>query len=442
MTPRTRYAKGPDGHVGFQVLGHGDVDIVLIPAWDTNVEIMWEEPSLAHFLKRLASIGRLITFDKRGTGISDPVPLGAIPTLEQWVDDVRTVLDAVGSKRTVVFGHGEGGAMAILFAAQYPDRTQALVLADATARRLRAPDYPYGMPPEAAKRIVGTILQLWGTGQATLDGAPSRAGDLEFIEWRGRYERLSMSPGEFRTMYPFAVETDLRSVLSTIRVPTLVLHRRDNRYIRVGAGRYLADHITGAKFVELPGEDHFFHCGDTEAMLAAVQEFLTGAPAPLADERVLATVLFTDIVGSTERAVAMGDRGWRELIERHHALTRRELARCRGREIDTAGDGFFATFDGPARAVRCALAIRDAVRQLGLEIRAGVHIGECEIIGPKVGGIAVHIGARIAAAAEPGEVLVSGTLKDLVVGSGLVFSPRGAHQLKGIAGEWPLFAAG
>ena len=427
--------------MGFQVLGSGDIDIVLIPAWDTNVEIMWEEPSLAQFLQRLASIGRLIAFDKRGTGISDPVPLGAIPTLEQWVDDVRTVLDAVGSHRTVVFGHGEGGALAMLIAAQYPERTQALVLADATARRLRAPDYPHGMPEHAAPRIVEAILQLYGTGQTVLEAAPSRAADIEFIEWRGRYERLSMSPGEFRAMYPLAVHNDLRSILPAIRVPTLILHRRDNRYIRVDSGRYLAAHIENARFVELPGEDHFFHCGDTDAMLDAVREFLTGAPAPVEDERVLATVLFTDIVGSTERAAALGDRAWRSLIERHHALIRRQLSRFRGREIDTAGDGFFATFDGPARAVRCALAIRDAVRELDLDIRAGVHIGECEVIGPKIGGIAVHTGARICTLAGPGEVLVSATLKDLVAGSGLRFEPRGMHHLKGIDGEWSLFSA-
>jgi class 3 adenylate cyclase/pimeloyl-ACP methyl ester carboxylesterase len=427
--------------VAYQILGHGAPDLILIPAWDTNIEIMWEEPSLAHFLERLAAIGRLIVFDKRGTGVSDPVPLGSLPTMEQWVDDVRTVLDAVGSQHAVVFGHGEGGAMAMLFAAQHPDRTTALVLADTCARRLRAPDYPHGLPPDVAAHVVSTIVRFWGTGQAAIDGAPSRATDAAFIEWRGRYERLSMSPGEFSTMYPLTIDTDLRPVLSTIRVPTLVLHRRDNRYIRVDAGRHLADNIAGAKFVALPGDDHFFHCGDTDAMLDVVQEFVTGSPAPVTDQRVLATVLFTDIVGSTEHAATLGDRAWHALIERHHALIRRELARFRGREIDTAGDGFFATFDGPARAVRCALAMRDAVRELGIELRAGVHIGECEIMGAKVGGIAVHIGARIAAAAAAGEVLVSATIRDLVAGSQLEFDERGIHRLKGIEGEWALYAA-
>jgi class 3 adenylate cyclase/pimeloyl-ACP methyl ester carboxylesterase len=426
--------------VAYQVMGAGE-DILLIPAWDTNLEIMWEEPSLADFLERIAAMGRLITFDKRGTGVSDPVPLGAIPTLEEWVDDVRTVLDATGSTRTVLFGHGEGASMAMLFAAQHPERTSALVLADACARRVRDDDYAPGMPRAALDRMVATILGFWGTGQTVFEAAPSRANDAAFIEWRGRYERLGMSPGEFRSMYPLAVESDLRPVLSAIRVPTLVVHRASNRHIRIDHGRYLARHIAEAKFVELPGEDHFFHVGDTHAMLDAVQEFLTGAPAPLPDERVLATVLFSDIVGSTERAAALGDRAWRVLLERYHALVRRELAHFRGRELDTAGDGFFATFEGPARAVRCALALRDAVHALDLRVRSGVHIGECEVIGAKVGGIAVHIGARICAEAAPDEVLVSSTVRDLVAGSGLTFEDRGARELKGIEGEWRVFAA-
>jgi len=441
VRPETQYALGIEGHVAYQVCGSGPIDIVFIPDWVTNLEIMWEEPSLARFLDRLATIGRLICFDKRGTGLSDPVPLGTPPTLEQWMDDVRTVLDAVGSERAAIFGHGEGGQMAMVFAATYPERTAALVLADTAARRLRAPGYDCGLPAHVAPKVIAFIIREWGKGGAVTDGAPSMAHDEAFHAWRGRYERLAMSPGEFSTMYPLAVENDLRPILGAIRVPTLVLHRRGNRYIRIGCGRYLASHISGARFVELQGEDHFFHAGDTEAMLGAVQEFLTGARPPVEDDRVLATVLFTDIVGSTEKAAQLGDRAWRDLLERHHALVRTELRRFRGREVDTAGDGFFATFDGPARAVRCGLSIRDAVRPLGVEIRVGLHTGECELMGDKVGGIAVHIGARVAALAAPGEVLVSSTVRDLVAGSGLRFTDRGSRTLKGIEGEWHLYLA-
>jgi class 3 adenylate cyclase len=441
MPPRTRYAATPEGHVAYQLLGDGPGEIVFIPDHSSNVEIMWEEPSLARFLMRLSSIGRLICFDKRGTGVSDPVPLGALPTLEQWMDDIRTVVDAAGSERVTVFGHGDGGLMAILFAATYPERTSALILADAFARMVRAADYPCGMPPDVARAYYETLCERWGSG--TLENpAPSMMSNPSFREWRGRFERLSLSPGALAAMYPVIVlQSDVRSVLETIRVPTLVLHRAGNRYIRVGHGRYLAQQIAGAKYVELAGEDHFFHVGDSEALLAAVQEFLTGKKQVHDDDRVLATVLFTDIVGSTERAAEMGDRAWRDLLEGYYSVVRGELARFRGREVDTAGDGLFATFDGPARGVRCALAIRDSVRQLGLEIRAGLHTGECELIGDKVRGIAVHIGARVAAAARAGEVLTSTTVRDLVAGSGLRFIDRGVHLLRGMSGEWKLFRA-
>jgi pimeloyl-ACP methyl ester carboxylesterase len=441
MPPRTRYAATPEGHVAYQLLGDGPGEIVFIPDHASNLEIMWEEPSLARFLMRLSSIGRLICFDKRGTGVSDPVPLGALPTLEQWMDDIRTVVDAVGSERVTVFGHGDGGLMAILFAATYPERTSALILADAFARMVRAADYPCGMPPDVARAYYETLCERWGSGTLENPG-PSMMSNPSFREWRGRFERLSLSPGALAAMYPVIVlQSDVRFVLETIRVPTLVLHRAGNRYIRVGHGRYLAQQIAGAKYVELAGEDHFFHVGDSEALLAAVQEFLTGKKQVHDDDRVLATVLFTDIVGSTERAAEMGDRAWRDLLEGYYAVIRGELARFRGREVDTAGDGLFATFDGPARGVRCALAIRDSVRQLGLEIRAGLHTGECELIGDKVRGIAVHIGARVAAAARAGEVLTSTTVKDLVAGSGLRFIDRGVHLLRGVSGEWKLFGA-
>jgi class 3 adenylate cyclase len=417
------------------------MDIVFIPDWCTNLDAMWEEPTVERFLSRLASMGRLICFDKRGTGVSDPIPLGAIPTFEEWMDDIGSVLDAAGSKRAVLIGHGDGSPMAILFAATHPERTSALVLADAYARRSRAPDYQCGIPPGVSDAVIETVLKNWGTGRDTIVGAPSLANNLSFIEWRGRYERLAMSPGIFDVTYPNTYQMDVRPVLETIRVPTLILHRAENKYVRVGNGRYLAKHIDGAKFIELPGGDHFFHAGNIDAFLDPVQEFLTGTSENPDDDRVLATVMFTDIVGATEFVERAGDRAWRELLEKHHSLVRKELTRFRGREIDTAGDGFFATFDGPARGVRCALAIRDEVKELGVEIRAGVHTGECEVMADKVGGIAVHIGARVMARARPSEVLVSRTVKDLVAGSGLDLADSGLHTLKGVAGEWRLFSA-
>jgi class 3 adenylate cyclase len=387
-------------------------------------------------------MGRLICFDKRGTGVSDPIPLGAIPTFEEWMTDIGCVMDAAGSKRAALIGHGDGSPMAILFAATHPERTSALVLMDAYARRSRAPDYRCGVPRHIADLLVEGILKNWGTGRDTVVGAPTLANNLSFIEWRGRYERLAMSPGIFDVTYPNTYRVDVRPVLETIRVPTVILHRTDNNYVLVGNGRYLAEHIDGAEFVELPGADHFFHSGDIDALLDPVQEFLTGAEEGPEEDRVLATVMFTDIVGATEYVELAGDRAWRELVEKHNSMIRKEITRFRGREIDNAGDGFFATFDGPARGVRCALAIRDGVRDLGIEIRAGVHTGECEVIGDKVGGIAVHIGARVMAMARPGEVLVSRTVKDLVAGSGLELADSGVHTLKGVTGEWRLFTAG
>jgi class 3 adenylate cyclase len=442
MKPKTQFARNREGqYIAYQVCGSGDSDIVFIPDWVTNLDVMWEEPTVARFLDRLASMGRLICFDKRGTGVSDPIPLGAVPTFEEWMGDVGSILKAAGSERAALVGHGDGSPMAILFAATHPQKTSALVLADAYARRSRAPDYSSGIPPKIADLYIETILRNWGTGQDTIVGAPSLANNLTFIEWRARYERLAMSPGVFNVTYPTTFQLDVRPVLETIRVPTLVLHRAENRYIRVGNGRYLADHIPGAEFVELPGADHFFHAGDIDAFLDPVEEFLTGSGESADDDRVLATVMFTDIVGATEYVDRVGDRAWRELLERHHAIVRKELNRYRGREIDTAGDGFFATFEGPARGVRCALAIRDAVKSLGVEIRAGVHTGECEVVSDKVSGIAVHIGARVMSRARPSEVLVSRTVKDLVAGSGLDLVDSGRHTLKGVAGEWRLFSA-
>jgi class 3 adenylate cyclase len=442
MKPKIHYARTKDGQaVAYQVTGSGDIDIVFTPDWVTNLEVQREEPTVARFLDRLASFGRLIFLDKRGSGLSDPVPVGAIPTHEEWMDDIRTVLDDIGSRSAALLGHGEGAPMALLFAATHPRRTKFLVLADTCARRRRAPDYPYGMPADTATLYIDAIIGAWGSGQAAIYGAPAESEIPSFIERRGRLERLAMSPGEFAAIYPSTYDLDVRPVLDTIRVPTLVLHRKDNPYIRIGNGRYLAEHIQGARFVELPGQVHFYNCGDSDALLGEVQKFLTGTTEIPDHDRILATVLFTDIVAATEHAERLGDKAWKDLLDRHHSLVRQELARFRGKEIDTAGDGFFATFDGPARGVRCALAIRDAVRLLGIEIRAGLHTGECELMGEKVGGIAVHIGARVMGCSRAGEVLVSRTVKDLVAGSGLEFAEAGKHKLKGVAGDWALFFA-
>jgi pimeloyl-ACP methyl ester carboxylesterase len=442
MNPVTRYAKNDQGqYIAYQVFGEGSVDLVFIPDWVTNLEVMWEDPSLTRFMDRLASFARVICFDKRGTGLSDPVPLGAVPTWEEWMYDVGAVMDAAGSERAAIMCHGDGGQMGLLFAATHPARTSALVLMDTYARRVRAPDYPCGVPATVADRLMGFIIGSWGTGHAALEGAPSLSNDPTFVSWRARYERVAMSPGQFRSLYPKTYELDFRSILAAIRVPTLVLHRTDNFYVHVENGRYLADHIEGARFVEIPGRDHFFHAGDIETLLAPVQEFLTGKRDIPEDDRVLATVLFTDIVDATGRAEAMGDRAWKDLLERHHEVVRHELARFRGHEVDTAGDGFFASFEGPARGVRCAMAIRDALSELGIRIRAGLHTCECEQIAGKIGGISVHTGARIMGQAEAGQVVVSRTVRDLVAGTGLEFEPLGARSLKGVSGEWELFLA-
>lgn len=439
-SPDTLYARSEDGHVGFQVVGDGPQDLVFIPSWSSNLDVMWEEPSIARFLRRLATFTRVLCFDKRGTGVSDPVPLAALPTLEQWSDDVRSVMDTAGSKRAALLGHGEGGQMAMLFAATYPEQCSALILLDTCARHLRDIDYPWGLPADRVAQFLEQFEERWGTGDNVDMIATSVARDERFRGWYGRYERLAMGPRAATTMYVTHLERDLRGVLAAIRVPTLVLHRAGNHHIRIGHGRYLAEHIPGAKYVELPGEDHLFYAGETETILGEIEEFLTGVRSPVETDRVLVTVLFTDIVGSTERAAALGDHAWRERLDSHHEIARRELERHRGREIEFVGDGLLATFDGPARAVRCACAISEAVRSLGLEIRAGLHTGEVELAGSAVRGIAVHTGARVAAAAGAGEVLVSSTVKDLVAGSGISFADRGLRVLKGVPGEWRLFA--
>ncbi|HEV3350874.1 MAG TPA: adenylate/guanylate cyclase domain-containing protein [Methylomirabilota bacterium] len=435
-TPRTQYTKSGGLHIAYQVTGGGPLDLIVVPGFVSHLEHQWEHPWSARFFERLGSFSRLIRFDKRGTGLSDRV--GGIPTLEQRMDDVRAVMDAVGSQRAALFGVSEGGPMSLLFAATYPLRISALVLYGCYARRSWAPDHPWGHTEEEWRAMIDTIEERWGQGS---DGrAPSAIGDESYRQWWGTYQRLAASPGAAVAVMQMNKEIDVRSILSAIRVPTLVAHRTGDRVIRVEQGRFLAEHVPGARLVELAGVDHAPWAGNMDAILDEVEEFLTGDRHAPETDRVLATVLFTDIVGSTERAAALGDRKWRDLLEGYYALARRELARFRGREVDTAGDGFFASFDGPARGIRCGAAIAAGVRPLGIEVRAGLHTGECEVIGDKVGGIAVHIGARVAGLAKPGEVLVSNTVKDLVAGSGIGFEERGAHVLKGVPGEWRLFA--
>lgn len=435
-TPRTQYTKSGGLHIAYQVTGGGPLDLIVVPGFVSHLEHQWEHPWSARFFERLGSFSRLIRFDKRGTGLSDRV--GGIPTLEQRMDDVRAVMDAVGSQRAALFGVSEGGPMSLLFAATYPLRISALVLYGCYARRSWAPDHPWGHTEEEWRAMIDTIEERWGQGS---DGrAPSASGDESYRQWWGTYQRLAASPGAAVSVMQMNKEIDVRSILSAIRVPTLVAHRTGDRVIRVEQGRFLAEHVPGARLVELAGVDHAPWAGNMDAILDEVEEFLTGDRHAPETDRVLATVLFTDIVGSTERAAALGDRKWRDLLEGYYALARRELARFRGREVDTAGDGFFASFDGPARGIRCGAAIAAGVRPLGIEVRAGLHTGECEVIGDKVGGIAVHIGARVAGLAKPGEVLVSNTVKDLVAGSGIGFEERGAHVLKGVPGEWRLFA--
>jgi pimeloyl-ACP methyl ester carboxylesterase len=444
MAPETRYARSGDVNIAYQVAGHGPLDLVYVPGWVSNIELMWEEPGMARFLDRLASFSRLILFDKRGTGLSDRVSNDELPSLEQRMDDVRAVLEEVGSERAALFGHSEGGNMCILFAATYPERTTALITLGSFAKR-RDPDDDYPWAPTADDRAETTedVERNWGRlrPEDVEYYSPSRTGDEQFVRNLERYFRRSGSPGAAAALLRMNSYIDLRAVLPTIQAPTLVLHRTGDHDVAVAEGRYLASKIPGAKFVELPGADHWISAGDTDAIADEIEEFLTGArPVPEPD-RVLATVLFTDLVGSTERAAQLGDRRWRDLLAAHDATVRRELERFRGREVDTAGDGFFATFDGPARAVRCALSVGEAVRELGVQIRAGIHTGECELDGPNVRGIAVHTGSRIASLAGPGDVFVSQTVKDLVSGSGLAFEDRGAHELKGVPGEWRIYAA-
>jgi pimeloyl-ACP methyl ester carboxylesterase/class 3 adenylate cyclase len=441
----TRYARSGDVSIAYQVTGDGPFDVVFVPGFLSHVELAWDVPAMAAYNRRLASFCRLIRFDKRGTGMSDRV--SGVPTLETRMDDVRAVMDATGCERAALIGVSEGGPMSILFAATYPERAWALALCGTFARVRWAPDYPIGASDEEARRDDEEIEQRWGEPDAAIalarEVAPESSDDE--LQAFATMIRQSASPGAALALNRMNDEIDVRDVLPAIRVPTLVLNREgEHPFIRQGSA-YLAQHIAGARYVELPGSSHAPFAGDSESYVRAIEGFLQEAWAEEASaepepDRVLATILFTDIVGSTAKAVELGDARWRELLEQHHATVRRLLLRHRGTELDTAGDGFFASFDGPARGIRCARAITESVRDLGIEVRAGLHTGECERMNSKVGGIAVHIGARVAAEAGPGEVVVSSTVKDLVAGSGIAFHDRGAAELKGVPGEWRLFA--
>jgi class 3 adenylate cyclase/pimeloyl-ACP methyl ester carboxylesterase len=435
MFSETRYALNGDLRVAYRASAEGERDIVFVPNWFTCCEHLPELPSIQGWVEAMTSIGRLIFFDQPGTGASDPVAPGALPTLEQWADSITAVLDDLGSREAVLLAFDGAFATAALFAATYPSRTTALVVlegyADPIAERTSrvAPD----------KGQAG-LVAAWGTGEFEHVMNPDMPWNEEIRATWARHERLAASPRTVSLMMPLVFEMDVRAVLPTVRVPTLVAHHADDLITPPHVGRYVADHVAGAKYVELPGHNIFHFVEPWRESFQEIAKFLTGEQADVADDRVLATVLFTDIVDSTRRAVEMGDRDWHALLDAHDAVVRSQLVRFRGREVDTSGDGFLAMFDGPQRAIRCAMAIRDAVQALGIEVRAGLHTGECEVRGDDIGGIAVHIGARVSALAAANEVLVSSTLRDLVIGSGLEFEERGAHQLKGVPGEWRLFA--
>jgi pimeloyl-ACP methyl ester carboxylesterase len=439
--PETRYTKSGDVNIAYQVVGEGPFDLIWVPGWISNVEESWEVPEYAHFLQRLSSFSRLILFDKRGTGLSDRVSNELLPTLEQRMDDVRAVLDATGSERAAVFGASEGGNLSVLFAATYPERVRAVVLVAIYEKRIWSPDYPWAPTAEQRERENELLEREWAREMDVSELAPRAADDPALMRRIATFFRRSASPGAAVALNRMNTNIDTRAVLPAISVPTLVLHRTGDLNVKAAEGRWIADQIPGARYVELPGDDHLAWVGDTDGLLDEVEEFLTGVRRAPSPDRVLATVLFTDIVGSTERLTQVGDQRWREMLDEHHRLVRRELERYRGHEIDTAGDGFLSTFDGPARAIRCARAISDSVRPLGLEVRAGLHTGECELVGNRIAGIAVHTGARIVALAGPGEIIVSSTVKDLVAGSGIEFVEHGEHELKGVPGRWQLYAA-
>jgi class 3 adenylate cyclase len=437
--PDISYAKSRGLSIAYSVAGEGPIDLVIVPGFVSHLEGAFGQPRIARFMQRFASFSRLIVFDKPGTGLSDPTDGPA--TLEQRMEDLTAVLDAAEVERAALFGISEGSLMCALFAASHPERTRALVMYGSYAKGIADDEYPWA--PQRVQVDLGTTMieEEWGTGVMLDVYAPSMVDEEEFAAWWARYQRLSASPGMARAAAELAAEMDIRKVLPAISVPTLVVHRKGDSLWPIEGARFIAEQIPGAELAEIEGIDHFPFAGDPEAIASAIEAFLTGSRHEPEPERQLLTVLFTDIVDSTQRGADLGDRRWRELLEGHDEVVREQLDRFRGREVKTTGDGFLATFDGPARAIGCAREISSAVGRLGIEVRAGLHTGECEIRGDDIAGITVNIGARISALANAGEVLVSGTVKDLVVGSEIEFEPRGIHSLKGVPGDWPVFAA-
>jgi class 3 adenylate cyclase len=437
MAPETRYVLSGEHHIAYQVVGDGPIDLVYVPSWISQIEHYWDEPTVASHFRRLASFSRLITFDRRGTGLSDPVERP--PTLEEQMDDVVAVMDAAGSRIAAVYAQLEGGAMAALFAATHPERTGALVLYEAQPRMSWAPDYPWALQVEERERHLQNLN--WGDGSRILALSPRAASSERLRAWFARLERLAASPGTAAKFMRMNGQVDVRAVLPAIQAPTLVLHRADDKAIDIRHARYLAEHIPGARYRELPGDEALSFGAAADILLDEIEEFLTGTRKAPAPERILATVMFCDIADSTRTAAEMGDRRWRELLQTLRDAIGGELERYRGRPIKTMGDGFLSTFDGPARAIRCAQAIDEAASSYGVQVRTGLHTGEIELLDSDVGGIAVHIAARVMGQAGPGEVLVSGTVKDLVVGSGIEFEDRGEQELRGVPGAWRLWAA-
>ncbi len=439
--PETKYATSGGLSIAYSVSGHGPLDILYCPNWTSHLEAVWELGPSARLLHRFGMLGRVILFDLPGSGLSDPVSLDDLPTIERWMDCVRVVMDAAGSERAVVFSDAAAAGLAIPFAATHPDRVSALILFGGFARIHSADDYPFGPPETRREDGIAWWLERWGTGRQLELTAPSLAGNPYEAEPMGKFERHTASPGVARVIFRMISEIDVRDILPAVRVPTLVMHRGDDRWIPPEHGRYIAERIRHARYVELPGDNHFAFYGDTDSVLGEMRSFLAALPEPAEVDRMLATILVTDIADSTRRATELGDDRWSALLDRHDAVVREQLGRFRGREIRSTGDGFLATFDGAARAIHCAAAIRDSLRSLGLNVRAGVHSGEVEARASGVDGVAVHIAARVAALAEVGEVLVSQTVKDLTVGARLSFESRGVHALKGVPGEWHMYAA-
>ena len=437
--PRTQYARSGDVHLAYQVIGEGPRDIVLVLDWASHLEALWEQPLVAEFISSLNRFARVIWFDMRGVGLSDRVVDAAV-SAEDWLEDVSAVMDASGSERATIVAHGHAVQLALLFAATHPERVDSLVLINGFARLLRSEDYPVGMPPEARDSVLAGIESEWGTGRLATVLAPSVASQPGVKDWYGRVERYAASPGTALAKMRAISELDVRNVLPLVAAPTLVVHNRDDWFIRAGHGRYLAEHIAGAHLLERDSADHW-PIGDAD-LLGAIEEFVVGSRSEDTDvDRFLATVLFVDVAGSTERVSEIGDRSWDALLGRFETIVGRVLSDHRGELVNTAGDGVLATFDGPARGIRCAWSLRDSLKQTGLEVRSGIHTGELTRRNGGVAGIAVHIGARVSALAEPGEVLVTRTVRDLVAGSGIVFEDRGEHALKGVADRWALYAA-